>query len=153
MNKKKKVIVVLSVVIASMLLITAGLAFYYVHSRQTVSSGDLLIKSAQGDTTVTFNDLNLTHVEGEIKNKKGEVKQIDSEGIALSDIPALAGANDYSAITVFADDEYNAELTKNELAGQSGAWLIKNDSTIRLVVFGDSDSKRDVKNVVRIEIK
>ncbi len=147
MNKK------ITVIIAAMLLITAGIAFYYVHSRQSVPSGDLLIKSAQGDTTVTFNDLSLTHVEGEIKNKKGEVKQIDSEGIALSDIPALAGANDYSTITVFADDEYNAELVKDELTGQAGAWLIKNDDAIRLVVFGDSDSKRDVKNVVRIEIK
>lgn len=138
---------------AILLLVTAVLVFIYLRSRDTVKPGDLLIKSAGGDVAVTFEDLNLTHVTGEITNKKGETKTIESEGIALADIPGLAGVSDYSEISVYADDEYNAVLSKDEALVPDKAWLIKNDDSIRLIVFDDPDAKRDVKNVVRVEIK
>ena len=136
---------------AILLLFTAVLVFIYLRSRDTVKPGDLLIKSAGGDVAVTFEDLNLTHVTGEITNKKGETKTIESEGIALADIPGLAGVSDYSEISVYA--EYNAVLSKDEALVPDKAWLIKNDDSIRLIVFDDPDAKRDVKNVVRVEIK
>ena len=136
-----------------LMLVTAALVLVYLRSRESVKPGDLLIKSAGGDVSVTFEDLNLSHVSGEITNKKGETKTVESEGIALSDIPALAGINDYSEISVYADDEYNAVLSKDEVTKPDKAWLIKNDDSIRLIVFDDPDAKRDVKNVVRVEIK
>lgn len=139
--------------IVILLLATAALVFVYLRSRDSVKAGDLLIKSTGGDVAFTFNDLNLSHVSGEITNKKGETKSIESEGIALSDIPSLAGVSDYSEISVYADDEYNAVLSKDEASAPNKAWLIKNDDTIRLIVFDDPDAKRDVKNVVRVEIK
>ena len=140
-------------VISILLFVTIILSFIYLHFRQTVKPGDILIKSEKGEMTVSLSDLSLSHVSGSITNKKGETKKIDSEGYALADLPSLTGINDYSEISVHADDEYSAVLTKDELSSGDKAWLIENDDSIRLVVFDDKDSKRDVKNVVRIEIK
>ena len=95
----------------------------------------------------------MSKVSGETTNKKGETKKIEAEGYSLSDIPALTGISDYNDIVVFSDDEYNAEVSKDELADHDKAWLINDDGEIRLIVFNDQDSKRNVKNVVRIEIR
>ncbi len=135
------------------LTVTAILVLIYLGSRDKVEKGDFMIKSPRGDVSVTFDDLSLSPVKGEITNKKGETKTIESEGIALADIPSLAGIGDYSEISVFADDEYNAVLSKDEISGSDNAWLIKSDDSIRLIVFNDPDAKRDVKDVVRVEIK
>ena len=136
--------------IATLLIITSALVCIYLYNRDTTKPGELMIKSPSGTVTLTLSDVKLSHVTGEIKNKKGEVKSIDSEGFALADVPALAGVSDYQSVSVYADDEYSASLTKDEV---SSAWLIKSDDALRLIVFGDDNSKRDVKNVVRIEIQ
>ena len=141
-------------VIAVLLLVTASLVFIYLRSRESVDSGDLLIRSANSELTVTVKDLDLADVHGSITNKKGETKEINSKGVALSQMPALAGVSDFSEISIYADDEYKAVLSKEELASAEKAWLIiADDNSIRLIVFDDPDSKRDVKNVVRVEIK
>ncbi len=145
---KKKLLIIIP-----LLLLTAVLSFIYLRSRDTVNAGDILVKSSAGEMTLTFDNINLSHVSGQITNKKAETKDIDSNGLAISEIPSLAGINDYSGITVYADDEYSAYISAEEASESDKAWLIKNDESIRLVVFGDPDSKRDVKNVVRIEIK
>ncbi len=146
----KKRIVIISV----LLIITASLVFIYLRSRPSVNAGDILIRSQKGDLTVALKDLDLVDVHGSIKNKKGETKEIDSKGIALSQIPSLAGISDYSELSVFADDEYKAVMSGEELKQPDNAWLIMtDDGGIRLVVFNDTDSKRDVKNVVRVEVE
>ena len=139
--------------IATLLIITSALVCIYLYNRDTTKPGELMIKSPSGTVTLTLSDVKLSHVTGEIKNKKGEVKSIDSEGFALADVPALAGVSDYQSISVYADDEYSASLTKDEVSAPDKAWLIKSDDALRLIVFGDDNSKRDVKNVVRIEIQ
>ncbi len=145
---KKKLFIIIPI-----LLLAGILSFIYLRTRQSVPAGNILIKSATGEATVNFSELGLTDVRGQITNKKGETKDIDSEGIGLAQIPSLAGVSEYSDMTVYADDEYNAVISKEEAEEPDKAWLIKSDDSIRLVVFGDKDSKRDVKNVVRIEIK
>lgn len=139
-------------IIIPILILTGILSFIYLRTRQSVPAGNILIKSPVGETMVDLFALKLSEVKGQITNKKGETKDIDSEGIGLEDIPALAGVSEYTDMTVYADDEYNAVISKDELVPKN-AWLIKNDGSVRLVVFKDTDSKRDVKNVVRIEIK
>ncbi len=139
--------------IALLVLVTAVITGFYLHNRDSVKAGDLLIKSAGGDKTVTLRELDLSPVSGVIKNKKGEEKQIDADGYPVSKIPSLAGVSEYAKLSVYSDDEYNAVLTKDELSSSEKAWLIIKDDSIRLIVFGDEDSKRDVKNVVRVEIQ
>ena len=146
---KKRIILIISI----LLVITAAIACIYVFSRPKVESGTFLLRTGSGDKTIRFSELPLSNVSGETINKKGETKKIDAKGYSLSDIPALAGITDYNDIVVFSDDEYNAEVSKDELADHYKAWLINDDGGIRLIVFKDEDSKRNVKNVVRIEIR
>lgn len=145
---KKKLFIIIPI-----LVLTAVLSVIYLRSRDSVKAGDILIRSSVKEMTVSLDDLEMTNVSGEVRNKKGETKQIDSEGIAISKIPSIAGVSEYTVVSVYADDEYNATLTKEELDVPDKAWLIKTGDGARLIVFDDPDSKRDVKNVVRIEIK
>ncbi len=146
---KKKIIIIISI----LLVVTAIIASVYAFSRPKIESGSILLTTASGDITINFNELSLSKVEGETVNKKGETKKISTTGYPMSDIPSLAGITEYSELSVFSDDEYHADILKDELAKSDRAWLIREDDSIRLVVFGDSDSKRNVKNVVRIEIR
>ncbi len=140
-------------VISVLLVLTAILSVFYLRSRDNVKPGSIIVQSRDKSVTIQLSDMDLKHVSGTITNKKGETKEIDSEGILLADIPSLLPADDYSKMTVISDDEYKAELDRDELGSSVEAWLVQNDGSIRLVVFGDKDSKRDVKNVVRIEIE
>ena len=72
--------------------------------------------------------------------------------MSLSEIPLLADMSDYSVITLYSDDEYKATITREELESGADAWRIIGEEDIRLYVFTDKDSKRNVKNVVRIAI-
>ena len=145
----KKRIITVSVLV----LLTALLAFIYLHSRDSIKTGDLRIVSTDAELTVTFSDLSLSHANGSVTNKKGETKEIDADGIPLSEIPALAGVNSFNGIKVIADDEYSASVSADEAEEPGKAWLIDDNGKIRLIVFGDDGASRDVKNVVRIEIK
>ena len=146
---KIKIIIIISILLA----VTAVIAAVYAFSRTKVENGSILLKTDSGDKTISFSELPLSKVEGETVNKKGETKKISTTGYPVSDIPSLAGITEYSELSVFSDDEYHADISKDELAGSDRAWLIWENDSIRLVVFGDSDSKRNVKNVVRIEIR
>ncbi len=146
---KKRILILILILFA----VTAAITAIYLRSREKTEAGDLRIKTDSGELTVSIDKLPLSGISGEVKNQKGEIKKIDAEGYSLSDIPALAGVVDYSEISVFSDDEYHAVLSKDELSDHERAWIIKEEDMLRLIVFGDEDSKRNVKNVVRIEIR
>ena len=58
-----------------------------------------------------------------------------------------------AAVKVTADDEFSAELSGDELDEAGKAYLVsEDDGSMRLVVFGDSNAKRNVRNVVSVEI-
>ncbi len=146
---KKRILILILILFA----VTAAITAIYLGSREKTKAGDLRIKTDSEELTVSIDNLPLSGISGEVKNQKGEIKKIDAEGYSLSDIPALTGVVDYSEISVFSDDEYHAVLSKDELSDHERAWIIKDEDMLRLIVFGDKDSKRNVKNVVRIEIR
>ena len=43
-----------------------------------------------------------------------------------------------------------ATLQRDEVCEEGKAYLLVDEETLRLIVFGDKDSKRKVKNVVRL---
>ena len=92
---------------------------------------------------VQLTDLELRPVVGTIVNGKGEKTQLDTHGIALTNICE-------GDTTVTSSDEYSAVIAADEL---SKAYLISEGDSLRLVVFGDENAKRDVKNVVRIDFR
>ncbi|MBQ1366660.1 MAG: hypothetical protein IIY45_01020 [Firmicutes bacterium] len=94
-------------------------------------------------------------VKGELVNGKGESVLIDAKGIALADALSSAGIDpaEVSVLKVTSQDEYSAEITGEELLENGKVYLIsEDDGTFTLVVFGDSNSKRKVKEVARIEV-
>ena len=58
-----------------------------------------------------------------------------------------------AVLKVTAQDEFSAEISGEELLEKDKVYLIsEDDGTVALVVFGDSNAKRNVKNVARIEV-
>ena len=54
---------------------------------------------------------------------------------------------------IFSDDSYSAQLTKEEIEEENRVYLLMDEDSLRLVVFGDKNSKRSVSNVVQIEVE
>ena len=61
--------------------------------------------------------------------------------------------NNAAAVKVTADDEFSAELSGDEVNEAGKAYLVsEDDGSMRLVVFRDSNAKRNVRNVVSVDI-
>lgn len=92
-----------------------------------------------------IDSLSLSSVKGTVVNGKGEEIAIDAQGVPLGDVCGT----DFTSVTVTASDEYHAEVSSGEI---QNAYLIqKDDGSMQLIVFGDENLKRCVKNVVRID--
>lgn len=59
----------------------------------------------------------------------------------------------YSKVTVISDDSYAADLTAEDVKEDGKAYLMLDEEEIRLIVFGDPNSKRSVSNVVQIIVE
>ena len=151
--KKKHLIIT-----AILLLITAVIAFFYLQGRRQTPEGSLAVICEDKETIVDPFTAPSVDVAGTVVNGKGQEKVISEKGVTLSDVLSLAGFSegDYSEIRVVSSDEYAAQISAQEISGKT-AFLIKDHAdngseTIRLIVFGDPNAKRQVKNVVRIEL-
>lgn len=133
---KKKV----TIAIAILAVLTAIFAVVHLTTRTPDIEGAVLVNGAE----VKLASLKYEHVSGSIKNGKGEVREIDADGVKLASM--LDG--DYESARITASDEYSATVSADEM---ENAYLILDDGTLRLIVFGDENSKRDVKNVTRID--
>ena len=126
--------------VAALALLTLIFALLLRAREPSVQSGEILVDGAR----VKVSELALRPVEGVTVSGKGEKTEIRAQGIPLSDVCG-AGAT----MTVTAKDNYSATVSTDEKA-----YLLDNgDGTVQLVVFGDSDLKRNVRNVVRIDGK
>jgi len=120
-----------------------------------VPDGALLVSCGGENKYVDLNLLDTVPVQGSIVNGKGEKSDIDTQGVPLEDVIKNAGfdPSGAAAVRVTADDEFSAELSGDELNEEGKAYLVgENDGSMRLVVFGDSNAKRNVRNVVSVDI-
>lgn len=124
------------------MLVTAILALVHLTTRTPEVEGSILVNGEAVDIAY----LDLEQVTGTIVNGKGEEKQIDAQGINI----AKLFDGDYESITITASDEYSAVVNADET---DNAYLILDDENPGLVVFGDSNSKRCVRDVVRIDFQ
>ncbi|MBP3856012.1 MAG: hypothetical protein IK990_10435 [Ruminiclostridium sp.] len=141
--KQKKIVMIVTAVL---LAITAIAAVIWLNIRPTVSEGDIVLVKNGTEQILDLSGLTLTDIDGTIVNGKGEERRINGKGVHLSD---MIGASGFVQVRFAADDEYFAVVQADEL---DNAWLLISDDSARLIVFGDSNAKRDVKNVVRIEV-
>lgn len=138
MNNKK-----VYIIIAVLILVTGMLAAVHLATRPTEKENSVLLNGRD----VAISSLRLQPVVGTTINGKGEEKQIDAQGIPVAQ---LCGEN-FSVITVTAADEYSARILPED--ADNAHLIVTEDGSLRLVVFGDTNSKRDVKHVVRIEVQ
>lgn len=140
-------------VLAAVFLATAVIAAVYLATRPSVPAGRLHIAYDGGETEVVLTDLDLRQVSGVLTNGKGEQKTVEARGIPVADVLVLTGANEYSEVTVTADDTYSAVLTEEEVRDTENTYfLLQEDGGVQLAVFSDTNSKRNVSGVVRVEV-
>lgn len=152
MKKGSKIIIA---VIAALIALTAVLAIVHSVTRTEVPDGALLVSCGGEKKYVDLNSLDTVHVQGGVVNGKGEKSDIDTQGVPLADVIKNAGfdPSGAAAVKVTADDEFSAELSGDELNEAGKVYIIsEDDGSMRLVVFGDSNAKRNVRNVVSVEI-
>ena len=152
MKKSTKIIVA---AIAALIALTAVFAIIHSAARTEVPDGALLVSCGGEKKYVDLASLDTVSVRGSVVNGKGEKSDVNTQGVPLADVIENAGFDPNGAVTVkvTADDEFSAELSGDELNEDGKAYLVsEDDGSMRLVVFGDSNAGRNVRNVVSVEI-
>ena len=137
--------------IAALLIVTALAAAWHFHSQPRSLPGAVSVFHEGRSAYVQTSGLPVSRISGTVVNGKGETRDIDADGIRLSDLLEKAGIDTYDALSVIASDEYRAVLAPDDLP--NAVLLPESDDRLRLIVFGDPDSKRNVSDVVRIEVQ
>lgn len=142
------------IAIIVLVLITAVVAIFYLTTRQTAPEGTLRIESGGQVIELPLERLEFVPVHGTTVNGRGEERIIDAQGVLLSMVLQEAGITGFAEVTVTADDAYNAVVTAEEIAESDRVYLIQQDEGgFRLIVFGDSNSKRSVSDVASLSVK
>ena len=152
MKKSTKIIMA---AIAALIALTAVFAIIHSAARTEVPDGALLVSCGGEKKYVDLASLDTVSVRGSVVNGKGEKSDVNTQGVPLADVIENAGFDPNGAVTVkvTADDEFSAELSGDELNEEGKAYLVgEDDGSMRLVVFGDSNAKRNVRNVVSVEV-
>ena len=146
--KKKTLIIIL----AALVVIAAVLAIVVAKNQPSKSVSEVIIMQGGKDTKVDLGKLQLTDVKATVTRANGKTIEIDSKGIELKDL--LAKYSGFTTITVNAEDNYTAELSAGDIAADKNVYLILGEENKpRLIVLSDSNAKRDVKNVLSMELK
>jgi len=140
------------IIIVCLFSLVMILAAVHIATRTEVPKGLVAVEAGEKTFYLILNDLRTSHVEGEIVNGKGDVKTISGNGIRLEDALAVVGVTNPKQVTAVADDEYSAVIEGDEIALDQVYLLVEN-GTGRLVVFGDSNSKRNVSHLTRLLVK
>ena len=152
MKKSTKIIMA---AIAALIALTAVFAIIHSAARTEVPDGALLVSCGGEKKYVDLASLDTVSVRGSVVNGKGEKSDVNTQGVPLADVIENAGFDPNGALTVkvTADDEFSAELSGDELNEDGKAYLVsEDDGSMRLVVFGDSNAGRNVRNVVSVEV-
>lgn len=147
---KSRKAIILGVVL---IILTAIAAVIHLSTREEVPENAVQISANDKTYTIDIKKLNYEQVEGIRVNGKGEEIPVEGAGIALKDILAQEKITEYSKVTVVAGDSYSAELTAEEIKEDEKVYLLNEEESLRLIVFGDENSKRSVSNVVQIIVE
>lgn len=137
-----------------LLSLTIIIALIHLNMWKPIADGTLLISAQDKSVTVDISKFEYEQVTGIRVNGKGEEIEIDALGISLKDVLTQVKIQNYTKVVVISDDSYKAEILAEEIEVESKAFLIvEEEKTLRLVVFGDINSKRSVSNVVQIVVE
>lgn len=147
----------MKILMLALLLVTIIVAGAYLALRAQVPEDAIVLEYGSTTHIVDLQGIKMTEIHGERVNGKGETKPVDGMGFHLQDLVAWTLGKDFTCntVTITASDGVSAEITADELNEEGKVVLLWNeeDGRLQLIVFGDSDSKRSVKQVERIEVK
>ena len=139
------------IIIVILVIITGIIAMMHFNTREEVPEGAIEVSFGEETYVVDIHELSYEQVTGTRVNGKG----VEASGILLENVLEGVGITEYSKVSVVADDSYSAEITAEEMGNAVEAYLIQEEgeSRLRLIVFGDKDSKRSVSNVAQIIVE
>ena len=146
----------MKILIIALLLVTVIAAGAYLALRAQIPEDAIVLEYGSTTYIVDLQGIKMTEIHGERINGKGEIKPVDGMGFHLQNLVAWTLGKDFTCdtVTITASDGVSAEITADELNEEGKVVLLWNeeDGRLQLIVFGDSDSKRSVKQVERIEV-
>ncbi|MBQ9966425.1 MAG: hypothetical protein IJO95_02160 [Clostridia bacterium] len=144
-------------ILAALVLITAAAAALYLAGREPIPENSVAVNYDGETHYADLEGIRLTEIHGERINGKGEVKPVDGMGISLNGLLTWTLSESFAceAVIVTASDGVSAEITAAELAEEGKVMLLldEEDGSLQLIVFGDPNSKRSVKQVERVTVK
>lgn len=144
-------------IVIALVLVAVVFAVIHLSTRPAEETGAIQVSYGGKIVSVPLSKLTLQNVSGTAVNGKGEEKTIEGQGTPLSEVLTQAGVDlsTVQQVTVSAADEFSAVLTVGEVTEDGRTYLLQEEGEARprLIVFGDPDSKRRVKDVTRIEVE
>lgn len=138
---------------AVLLILTVSAAVWHLTSRTSTPEGTLRIEDRGRVTELPLAQLELTAIRGTVVNAKGDVRDINAQGVLLSSVLRAAGVTTYTQVAVVADDEYSAIVKADETQEPDRVYLlVEEGKRPQLLVFGDTNSKRNVSGVIRLVV-
>lgn len=134
------------------LLVVAALGFGGAHlvGKNKFSEKEISLYWGREEKKVNIEKLSYEPVEGIRINGKGEEIPVSGQGILLKELLEEYGITDYRQVKVSAMDSYSATVTREETEEEGKVYLFFEEESLRLLVFGDKDSKRSVSDIVQI---
>lgn len=145
MMKNRKIYFIALVLI----VLAAVFAVLHLSSREQVAENRVQLEADGKSYEISLSELALEPVSGVRVNGKGEEIPVEGQGIFLPKLLEQYPVNAYSTVTVTSDDSYSAQIAAEE--AENACFVIEAEQ-LRLVVFGDSNSKRSVSNVKQITL-
>lgn len=136
-----------------LLVLTGIAAWFHLSSREEVIEGTVQVTVDGHAQTLKLSDLRYGPVSGVRVNGKGESIPVEGDGISVKALLETQKVDSFAKVTVISDDSYSAELMAEEIAEDGKAYLLLEEAYLRLVVFGDRNSKRSVSKVVQIIVE
>ena len=153
MKKQSKLIVI---IVAVLLVLTAALTVLHLTTREQVPEGALAVHVGENVSYVDLASLQTEAVSGTVINGKGEAMEVSAQGVEVAELLRTAGVDPTAigSVTITAADEFSAVLSGDEVNEEGKAYLAEDeDGSMKLIVFGDENMKRNVRNVESIYVE
>lgn len=145
--KKKTLLIILAVLV----VLAAVLAVVVSNGQPKKRASEVIITAEGTNVTYDLKTLDLTDIKASVTRANGKTLEIDAKGMELKYL--LKGFAKYDKVKVSAGDSYSAELTYEEINKDADVYVILGDGgKPRLIILSDADAKRDVKDVLTIEL-
>ena len=134
--------------------ITVMAAAAHLSTREEVAVGQLKVTIHGEAQTLDLNDLSYETLSGVRVDGKGDEFPMEGDGIQMKNLLKILDVNIFEKVQVIADDSYTAEVNPDEIAEDNKVCLfLQEEGGVRMVVFGDENSKRSVSNVVQVIVE